>query len=62
MNILKIVQELLEEKKRIDKAIAALEELATGESAVVPEETADREPPRKRRGRPRKNPQPAPLD
>ena len=54
MDIFKIIHNLREEKKRIDKAITALEELATGVTAEQP--TSDAEPPKKRRGRPRKHP------
>ena len=54
MDIFKIIHNLREEKKRIDKAIAALEELATGVPAEQP--TPGIEPPKKRRGRPRKHP------
>lgn len=58
MNIFKIIEELHEEKKRIDKAIAALEELATGKGAGPDESggTATAPPGKKRRGRPRKYP------
>lgn len=59
MNIFKIIEELHEEKKRIDKAIAALEELITGQGAG-PDESAGiataAPPGKKRRGRPRKYP------
>ena len=54
MDIFKIIHKLREEKKRIDTAITALEELATGVTAEQP--TSDAEPPKKRRGRPRKHP------
>ena len=54
MDIFKIIHNLREEKKRIDKAIAALEELATGVPAE--QHTPGIEPPKKRRGRPRKHP------
>ncbi len=58
MNIFKIIQDLYEEKKRVDKAIAALEELATGKGAGPDESggTATVPPGKKRRGRPRKYP------
>lgn len=58
MNIFKIIQDLHEEKKRIDKAIGALEELATGKVAGQDESGAAATMPlgKKRRGRPRKYP------
>ncbi len=58
MNIFKIIEELHEEKKRIDKAIAALEELATGKGAGPDESggTTTAQPGKNRRGRPRKYP------
>ena len=59
MNLFKIIQDLYEEKKRIDKAIDALEELATGKGAVPAEPegiATTASPGKKRRGRPRKYP------
>jgi len=57
MDLFKIIQNLYDEKARIDRVIAALEELATGKAAAPGEEI----PPRRKRGRPRKNPLPPPT-
>jgi len=54
MDLFKIIQNLYDEKARIDRVIAALEELATGKNISPGEEI----PPRRKRGRPRKNPPP----
>jgi hypothetical protein len=71
MDLFIIIQTLREEKKRIDRAITALEELASGKVGLVPPEEGDDSvatPPteeaeapaaKKRRGRPPKNPRPA---
>lgn len=59
MNLFKIIQDLYEEKKRIDKAIGALQELATGNAAGLDASEATTPTPplgKKRRGRPRKHP------
>jgi hypothetical protein len=56
MDLFKIIQDLYEEKKRIDRVIGALEELATGKAAAAALEAAPSVPPKKRRGRPRKQP------
>lgn len=62
MNLFKIIRELYEEKRRIDKAIEALDDLASGKAAL-PEEPSEQTapPPKKRRGRPRKYPLPPPT-
>ena len=54
MDLFKIIQNLYDEKARIDRVIAALEELTT-RKADSPESPT---PPRRKRGRPRKNPPP----
>lgn len=61
MDLFKIIQKLREEKKRIDRAIFALEELTTGIPAGASEgETPPAAAPaKKRRGRPPKHPRPA---
>lgn len=65
MNLFKIIQELIEEKKRIDRVIGALEELGkgkmmTGLSGLEAEEPASSAaaPVKRKRGRPRRNPTP----
>jgi hypothetical protein len=59
MNLFKIIQELQSERKRLDKAIAAMEDLAQGKTTepevAVGDESEAAAPPKKRRGRPRKN-------
>lgn len=58
MNLFKIINELLEEKKRIDKVIGALEELAKGkspESSSGPEAVPATEQVKRKRGRPRRD-------
>lgn len=66
MNLFKIIQELMEEKKRIDRVIGALEELAKGKPLLSLDsddktvEIAPAAPAGKRkRGRPRRNPDPS---
>jgi hypothetical protein len=56
MDLFKIIQDLYEEKKRIDRVIGALEELATGKAVASVEAAAMPATPKKRRGRPRKQP------
>jgi hypothetical protein len=61
MNLFKIIEQLYEEKRRIDRAIAALDELSTTQPASSeqpPLEPLASGPPRKKRGRPRKHPLP----
>lgn len=55
MDLFKIIQNLYNEKSRIDKAISVIEELATSASPAA--ERPDTLPPtgKKRRGRPRKS-------
>jgi len=55
MDLFKIIQNLYDEKARIDRVIAALEEMATWKDGPPDPEP----PPRRKRGRPRKNPPPA---
>jgi hypothetical protein len=58
MDLFKIIQNLYEEKRRIDRVIGALEELATGKGAMPAAEGDEPSVPpvKKRRGRPPKNP------
>jgi len=56
MDLFKIIQDLREEKRRIERAITAIEELATGKAALFEEPRAQAPPAKKRRGRPRKSP------
>ena len=51
MDFFRIIQNLRAEKKRLDKVIFALEELATGKAQPQPQEAPA---PKKRRGRPPK--------
>ncbi|MBM3796729.1 MAG: hypothetical protein FJW31_22345 [Acidobacteria bacterium] len=53
MDLFKIIQTLYEEKRRIDRAIAALEELGADRPAAPLTPVAGG-PPKKKRGRPRK--------
>ena len=55
MDLFKIIQNLYDEKARIDRVIAALEEMATWKGGPPDPEP----PPRRKRGRPRENPPPA---
>lgn len=65
MNLFKIIQELMEEKKRIDRVIGALEELAKGKPLLSLESDEPAEPStaapagKRKRGRPRRNPDPS---
>ena len=61
MDLFKIIQNLYEEKRRIDRVIGALEELATAKAGMATVGGGNAEsspPPKKRRGRPPKKPQP----
>ncbi|MCC6538561.1 MAG: hypothetical protein IT162_13480 [Bryobacterales bacterium] len=53
MDLFRIIETLYEEKKRIDRAIAALEEL-TGDRPAGALPAGLDVPPKKKRGRPRK--------
>ena len=54
MDLFKIIQNLYNEKSRIDKAIAVIEELATSAQAAPEQRDSAPPPGKKRRGRPRK--------
>ncbi len=55
MDLFKIIQNLYDEKSRIDRAIAVIEELATSVPPVAESSEKERPVGKKRRGRPRKS-------